>query len=215
MPGGQGAGEERRLGSGCAGLRVAATPRACPCRSEDPEKNVYQASSQEQGSLEAARKGRTRRSPAPGVVSRQQQSSKAHSPSAGTRPRAATASPTSGRRSIRDRPQDYVTAARRPNDGKPERGTAAHTECTKSPMRAPPTTARRHYVTLSGASPGQVMAAGLRLSKCVCLLGAAGGGPPALLRRRIAWYFPKTIPISRLVLASSGTVLFHVCLFFF
>lgn len=37
MPGGQGAEEERQLGSDCAGLRVAATPRACLCSSEDPE----------------------------------------------------------------------------------------------------------------------------------------------------------------------------------
>lgn len=86
-------------------LLVAGTPRAHPCRSGVPRNTL------------------------PGIPTRWRRHAReicchkshsednqppAHSPSAGTRPRAATASPTSGRRSIRDRPQDYVTAARRP-----------------------------------------------------------------------------------------------------
>lgn len=83
---------------------------ACPSLSFwGPEKHVHQASPQEQGHWRphareiSCHKSRSADNQPP-----------AHSPSAGTRPRAATASPTSGRRSIRDRPQDYVTAARRP-----------------------------------------------------------------------------------------------------
>lgn len=83
---------------------------ACPSLSFwSPEIHVHPASPQAQGHWRrharetCCRKSRSGDNQPP-----------AHSPSAGTRPRAATASPTSGRRSIRDRPQDYVTAARRP-----------------------------------------------------------------------------------------------------
>lgn len=100
-------------------------------------------------------------------------SSKAHSPSAGTRPRAASASPTSGRRSIRDRPQDYVTASRRHT--RAYRSAALmRTRSAQNRQREPlPTTARRHYVTLSGpAHPNHlrlVTATGLRHSSAsVC-----------------------------------------------
>lgn len=182
MPGGQGAEEERQLGSGCAGLRVAATPRACPCRSEDPENTFTRRPQKSRGHWR--QRARDARGQVP-LLRQSVVSSKAHSPSAGTRARAATASPTSGRRSIRDRPQDYVTAVRRPmrayrSAARLRTRTAQNRQCG-----CPPSTARRHYVTPSGPahseSPGLVTAAGLRHSSASVCEGQrrpAGGGAP-------------------------------------